>query len=712
MIPFGTPLQFAFLRPTVGWWFSTARRGRAPSLSAAGDAARPPPKQHYPTPTGYRPDIDGLRALALIPVVLFHAGFESFSGGYIGVDVFFVISGYLITSIILNEKEKGTFTLRRFYERRVRRILPALFFVTLACMVPAWLWMTPGQLSDFAQSVAAVSVFGSNILFWQESGYFGAAAEEKPLLHTWSLAVEEQYYVFFPIFLLLLWSLGRRRVAWIIAATALVSLGLSEYVRQYDTDAIFYLAPTRAWELLIGALVAFSSSGRPLHDRVGKTFHEAMAGLGLLMVLSPVFLYDRNTPFPGTYALLPTLGTALIIVFGSSNTVVARFLSLRAIVGLGLISYSAYLWHQPLFAFARIRSLDGPSPSLLAALSVAAVVLAYFSWRYVEKPFRDRRNFSRTQMFCFAGVISGGLVAVGAIGHLANGFVSRVNFPAGLINSFESTAREEECFDIDNGHSRATGWYCLVDVTSHAKPTFLVIGDSHALSLLPAFETAARLSGKNGVFTGFAGCPPLLGIVPLTRRDQTLRNCSALNERVFSFVKENGITDVFVVARWTYYTNGDYSGDTKVIKFIGATKNAEASLPATRKAFEDGFARTVAAYDSAGVRLHVVEQAPHQLYEPQALYSHAYMSPSKAEEVVRKLSVPHRRHTDLQSFVDSVFEKYRKDSRVSFIDLDSLLCDEHICLMGTGAQSFYKDDDHLSKVGANLALADIFKHLE
>ena len=210
----------------------------------------------------YRQEIDGLRAVAVIPVVLFHAGFEIFSGGYVGVDVFFVISGYLITSILIRELEQGEFSLVRFYERRARRILPALFFMMLVCIPFAWAWMTPSQIEDFGRSLVAVSLFASNILFWRKIDYFAPAAEENPLLHTWSLAVEEQYYMFFPLFLLLAWRFGRTRVFYMIAAIAAASLLFANGAGATMPVANFYLAPTRAWELLAGSLCAFIHFGR------------------------------------------------------------------------------------------------------------------------------------------------------------------------------------------------------------------------------------------------------------------------------------------------------------------------------------------------------------------------------------------------------------------------------------------------------------------
>ncbi len=330
----------------------------------------------------YRPEIDGLRTVAVVPVILFHAGFGLFSGGFVGVDVFFVISGYLITTILIDDLERGQFSILKFYDRRARRILPALFLVML-CSIPfAWFWMLPDQLSDFANSLVAVSLFVSNILFWQESGYFAPAAELKPLLHTWSLAVEEQYYLLFPVFLFLVWRFGRDRVFWMIAAMAAVSLLLCEIGWRRAPSANFYLAPTRAWEIFAGSIAALVIQKR------GVRSNDLFAIVGLAGIVASIFLYDAETPFPSLFALVPVLGAVLIVLFGGPGTLVARVLSVRVMVGIGLISYSAYLWHQPLLAFARLRTIHEPPLLLMGSLGLLSLALAYLSWRFVERPFR------------------------------------------------------------------------------------------------------------------------------------------------------------------------------------------------------------------------------------------------------------------------------------------------------------------------------------
>ena len=367
----------------------------------------------------YRAEIDGLRALAVLPVILFHAGFEWFSGGFVGVDIFFVISGYLITTIIISEMAEGKFSIINFYERRARRILPALFFVMAACLPFAWLWLTPSDLEDFGQSLVAVSTFSSNILFWRESGYFDTAAELKPLLHTWSLAVEEQYYILFPIFIILTWRLGLKWVLILLSIVFLVSLGAAQWSAYNAPDAAFYLLPTRGWELLVGVFAAFYLKYNTYLK--SHSINQALSLLGFGMIVFSIIAFDKKTPFPSLYTLIPTIGTGLLILCAVPKTVIHKLLSLKFIVGIGLISYSAYLWHQPLLAFAKHVFSEEVPELLMLCLCLMSLVAAWFSWRFIETPFRNRKRFDRASIFRLSAV---GILMFSTIGltlHFTNG---------------------------------------------------------------------------------------------------------------------------------------------------------------------------------------------------------------------------------------------------------------------------------------------------
>jgi peptidoglycan/LPS O-acetylase OafA/YrhL len=441
----------------------------------------------------YRPEIDGLRAVAVIPVILFHAGYELFSGGFVGVDVFFVISGYLITTIILTEKEAGQFRLGAFYERRARRILPALFFIIAVSIPFAWLWLMPSEMTDFSRSVATIPIFSSNILFWLESGYFDTASELKPLLHTWSLAVEEQYYILFPLFLMLIWNFGKQKVVLILAAAAVVSLALAEYGSARFPEATFFLLPTRAWELLIGVFAAFYSFFK--RDIRGS---QTLSMIGLALILYSIFAFDEETPFPSLNALVPTLGAAMVILFASSDTIANRLLRLKPLVAIGLISYSAYLWHQPVLALARHSDLDIEGRSWI--LVTLVIILSYFTWKYVERPFRNRRIVHKSAVVPLALSSSVFVLIIGLTGHFMHGFPERSTLPytANISNyEFDNKELQRESWTLLEALAGGNNYGVDGNAFDHElwfaageKKKLLLVGNSHAKDLYNALRTS------------------------------------------------------------------------------------------------------------------------------------------------------------------------------------------------------------------------------
>jgi peptidoglycan/LPS O-acetylase OafA/YrhL len=363
----------------------------------------------------YRPDIDGLRALAVLPVVAFHIGVSRVPGGYVGVDVFFVISGYLISAIMLRELSEGRFSIVSFYERRVRRIAPALIaMLTVTTAFACW-YLLPEELADYGRSLVAAVLSLSNFLFWHEVGYFDLSAAGKPLLHTWSLAVEEQFYLVMPLLLVLTFRHGRRLLTPLIWAMALVSLSLSAAGVFFFPEAAFYLPWTRAWELLLGTLLAL----HPLPHFNTPLRREAGTLCGIVLILAAVLTYTASTPFPGIAALIPCLGAALVIAAGKTgSSLTGRLLSLAPVVFIGRISYSLYLWHWPVILFQRIASafVDGTdSRSAKVAMGVISLLLAIVSWWCIERPFRSRRPMlARRAVFAGAFACAAMFVTVGA----------------------------------------------------------------------------------------------------------------------------------------------------------------------------------------------------------------------------------------------------------------------------------------------------------
>jgi peptidoglycan/LPS O-acetylase OafA/YrhL len=419
----------------------------------------------------YRREIDGLRAIAVIPVILFHAGFQTFGGGFIGVDVFFVISGYLITSIILAERAAGTFSLAKFWERRARRILPALYAVILFCIPTAWLLMLPDDLENFGQSMVATTLFSNNVLLWLTSGYFGLANEFKPLLHTWSLGVEEQFYLLFPLILLLSWRLGPR---WPVSvATTLLFASLAAAQWAPDPIAKFFLLPTRAWELLIGVLLALSG-----WQDFNLPVRQAGSCLGLLLLVYAALAFDQTTPFPGIHALVPVSGTALIILFAMPDTWVGKLLASKILVGIGLISYSLYLWHQPLLSFLRISSLDEPSVYQITLAIAATFLLAMISWRFVERPFRNKQAISTGNVIAISVGLGLCISVTGWQIHAKSGFVEQ--WPELDVGDDGSFGRANALYN------ERVYQYSDAEFTNAANRKVLVIGNSFARDFINA----------------------------------------------------------------------------------------------------------------------------------------------------------------------------------------------------------------------------------
>jgi len=429
----------------------------------------------------YRAEIDGLRAVAVVPVILFHAGFTTFSGGYVGVDVFFVISGYLITTLLIDDLDQARFSLVRFYERRVRRILPALYSVVLVTLGLAIALLTPDDLVRLAKSAVSIPVFLSNVFFWSERGYFGPAAELTPMIHTWSLAVEEQFYILFPLVLFLTYRKSKAAFLFVIGALLIVSLAASYYVTRLHFDTAFYLPFTRAWELLIGSFVALAMRRWP--RIVGQALlGEALGFAGLAMIFYSFFHFDHATPFPSITALVPTVGTALIILGAREGAAIRTVLSFKPFVVIGLMSYSLYLIHQPLFVFARTAGLFD---SYRYAVIPLSFLLAFASYHGIERLFRQRGRLRARTIWGLATIFSVVIIAIALLVIKKDGFPGRYG-PSDqriLLQYVELPGYNQRLFDALS--------FAPFD---QSKKKVLLIGDSHAKDLLNVISEAGLLS--------------------------------------------------------------------------------------------------------------------------------------------------------------------------------------------------------------------------
>ncbi|MCX7304403.1 MAG: acyltransferase family protein [Hyphomicrobiales bacterium] len=491
----------------------------------------------------YRADIDGLRAVAVLPVVLFHAGVAGFGGGFVGVDVFFVISGYVITLRLLSDLLEGRFSIVDFYERRVRRIFPALFFMIGLTTVVATVLFLPPNFEDFSKSAVATALFASNIYFWKFSGYFEPSALLRPLLHTWSLAVEEQYYIFMPVAMFLVYRYAKARWLLVFLPGALLSFALSVYATTTAPTANFFLLPTRAWELLLGALLVLAPPLAPAR----KWWADAVGLAGLGLILYAVLTYTEETPFPGVSALAPCLGAALVIYSGTRwSTITATALSWKPLVMVGLLSYSLYLAHWPIAVFLRYATLRNPTLPESALIVAASLVLAWISWRFVEQPFRRRDNvFPRRRLFAMSAAAMAFMTAFGLAGMASGGFAFRYpDFKEQSVAGQEEW-KERTCFLLaDQTWRDWTQEDCAI--TSGHADNALLWGDSFAAHYMPGIVRSADEIPFNVIAYTAAGCPPILSYYSFARP-----NCQEFNRHALELIKQLGVRTVILSARWT-----------------------------------------------------------------------------------------------------------------------------------------------------------------
>jgi peptidoglycan/LPS O-acetylase OafA/YrhL len=497
---------------------------------------------------GRRGDIDGLRAIAVLSVMLFHGGIEAASGGFVGVDVFFVISGYLITLHMISDIERGAFSIPRFYARRALRILPALFLMVGVTLALGWFLLLPRQYEATGHAAIATALFYPNVHFWRETGYFSAASDFLPLLHTWSLGVEEQFYFILPVVLLALSKLPAPLLRAALIGSVVISLGLSVWASADYPSAAFYLLPTRWWELALGSLLA-AGCVPILRNRM---YREAIAAGGLIAILAAILLYTSQTTFPGAAALLPCLGAAAVIHAGNSGgSLVGRLLSIRPLVFVGLISYSLYLWHWPVIVFARQMTVQTHlGLAVLVTALLITFVLAAASWRFVERP-AQRLGLPTARALGFSAISVGSIALCGFVVLIGGGFPNRLAAPvllaASAADDYPPTAAA--CMDIS---VPAAIGRCRLGNESGTLD-FVVWGDSYAGALLPAIEQAER-PGATGVFFGGGSCPPIVGAVFSETPGPEKALCFGRNEEVLAFIREHpSVRKVYLSAAWHKY---------------------------------------------------------------------------------------------------------------------------------------------------------------
>ena len=628
-------------------------------------------------------------------VVLFHAKLGPFSGGYVGVDIFFVISGFLITSIVVREIANGTFSIADFYERRIRRIFPALFVVIFTSFVIGWFVLTPADYLQFAKSAIKASVFISNIGFNDTAGYFAPAAETQPLLHTWSLSVEEQFYVVAPLVLIGLSRLSSRSRTLVVAAVALASLAWAEWGVRNEWSSAFYFVQSRAWELMTGAVLALGIVPAVRSRAVA----EALGLAGLVMIAVAVFAYTEATPFPGVAALLPCLGAALIIHAATSPaTFVQRLLASAPVVGIGKISYSLYLWHWPLLAFA-VYASDGPlgQHERLALIAIAAV-LSVLSWRYVEQPARARAGAASQRRSVFvAGAAS--IVACAIASQLivrSNGALWRLSPEAQMFASAATVKlRDDAICNVSRQRGPTERPGCRIGAEAASRPDFILWGDSHALAVAQTFSDTAREMGRQGIYIATGGCPPLFGLEKISAR--TFAKCQSGASQVEALLGQQHISDIFIIARWGLYAEGTANvNETKV----HVRRFVEADEVANREAFTRYLQQTVETLTRAGHRVTLFGPVPELPYNLPSAVVRDIMRGHNFVQTAGAYSQPRAAFDLRQHTVNDALKQLSGQPGVRVFYPGQVLCDDVSCRALDGATPLYIDDDHLSAAGA------------
>ena len=625
----------------------------------------------------YRADIDGLRALAVLGVVLFHFRLFGIDGGFVGVDVFFVISGYLITGMIAGEIERREFSFLQFYNRRIRRIFPALYVVLLATLAVGIAVLLPSDLLYLAKGEAATILFASNVFYWKTTTYFGHEQTLNAVLHTWSLAVEEQFYIVFPLFLILCYRFLRKHVRLVLAISAAASFAVCVAAQDKHATATFYLAPFRAWELMAGALLAVDAVRAP----TVRWQRETIALVGLALIAYALRYTRPGVTFPGWEAAISVVGSALVIHAGrGGGSWVRRLLESRVLVYIGLISYSLYLWHWPILIFSSFLADWHLSIVARAALVLVAIGVSALSYHFVERPIRFARRDASPGRVVLVALLTSAIVMTAVVACIAERGL-RARFPAAVDTLDEERAPTIpfiECADRLPG-AGSFQELCTMGAKGTA-PSFILWGDSHALSWYPAMNEVLRKHGVAAVFASLSSCPPLLGIVNPSQPD-----CRAYNDRIADALHASAtVSNVIIVASWASYASD--TGRYALEDAGGTVGNARVFAPA--------LSATVARLLQDGKAVWLLGPTPHMPFDVPFAMAEATARGQPLPATGTRASL----EEELAPFVDAV-AALPESPRLFVSEPSQWLCGEAGCAYEQGGLPLYRDDGHLNVRG-------------
>jgi peptidoglycan/LPS O-acetylase OafA/YrhL len=648
----------------------------------------------------FRPDIDGLRGLAVGLVVAYHAFPKFRTGGFVGVDVFFVISGYLITLLVMSGLHTGTFSLIEFYRRRVRRIVPALIVVVTACCILGWLLLLPSELRSLGRSIKWCALFLANLFFAQTGGYFDRVAESNPLLHLWSLGVEEQFYLVWPVLLILAmkWGVTLR----ILGAVIVVSLGLSIWSAWMGPTPHFYNPASRAWELAIGGMLAawqLGTAHRPVAGDSSSPWPRwlgaqsiSLAGLALIFAGGVCWTVDRR--IPGIWSVIPTAGAALLIAAGPRATANRWFLASRPMTFIGRISYPMYLWHWPLFSFARIILGHPAPPAMAAGVIVMALAAAYATYRWVEVPIRYG-ELGRKAVPALLGGLA--LLAVAGVAFQARWITGRLSGP--IASQWDAAANDWH-FSGDSRIDERTGFGTLT-VTARPDRKALFIGDSHIQQYWPRVRRLIDThpdSARSAVFVSFSGWPPLPGINHLYHTTKS----SGFFDRAMQLAFQPDVDTVVIGAFWEFYFLGEYPPDRYAQEVYGVPPLARAPLqldtPSMQAAFGQ-FQHAILRLVSSGRRVFIVLSNPTSpLFEP--VFPTEMRLSLHPPSSLRSDNAPRIDAGPFESFAAPVMNRLRAiavQTGAKVVDPRLTLCEGMICpAADSKGMPLYLDSNHLN----------------
>ncbi len=640
----------------------------------------------------YRRDIDGLRALAILPVLLFHFDIPGFSGGFVGVDIFFVISGFLIGGILWAElQETGRIRLGHFYLRRIRRLAPVYFAVILTCLVVGWFIMLPFDFRALGKEIISSSVYLSNVYFFTEAGYFDTAAKEKILLHTWSLSVEEQFYIFLPLTLLLLKGV-RSSLPVVLAVLAAASLIACILMTPQSPTAAFYLFPFRAWEMLAGVLLAIAGHQLKLQWDV----HAALSWAGIALLVAGVTLLSSDPSFPGWKALIPVLGAVLMIANGRNDNIVNRLLSSRVLVFIGLISYSLYLWHWPIVTFAAYYFGDTGTLWFRLFLIGLSIGVAYISWRYIEGPTR-RAKVAPGKIFVGAGAATAMTLGMGALLYLQDGLPSRFNPDVRT----HITATGDFLQDWRRCEVPATGNFADIEICPigpEGPAEVLIWGDSHVRAFKEGLEQAAFEADTPALIIWRAGCPPAFGIEKVENTSTPIQNaaCGTANRQIETALR-NGqdFPTVLLIGRWAYYAQGSGVGDDShnTIQLSGLNTSAGTQIDVLTTEMQ----ASVEQMQAQGREVYLLRQVPEIFHYSSRNVARGLVHGRLSQDDVAQMAV-----TSLADLTQRNAEADLMSAAIGAKTIDPWpeFCDDTACSAMAGGFAGYFDNNHITNTNA------------